>query len=219
VRNIRLFVLSLFVTVIVLLAVSAESTTLKITSKIHPKYIIEEIKSKPSVLYFAIGKFYFKIGKLDSSLRMFEKAVQSDPGFAPAYHNLGVVYYTKSEFDSALIEFKKAVDLDVSYSKAYYSMGILYFELQDFDNAISSFLRVVELQPENANANFDLAQSYVARFRKNEENNSEDYADLEKALLYLNKTEELQHGFPHALNNIDIIKSIVEAREILLEQP
>jgi len=189
---------------------------LKITSYTNPAHIIEEIKSKPYTIYFALGKFYFKIGNTDNSIGMFEKAIQLNPTFAPAYHNLGVAYYKKQDYGNALSEFKKAIELDNAYAKAYYSLAVLYFELQDFDNAIHTFLRLVELQPNNANISFDLAQSYVSRFRKNEENNSQDYNDLEKALFYLKNAEELQPGFPHALDNINIIKSILEQREILL---
>ena len=96
----------LIMIIIVLSMVKAEPATLKITSEVNPKYIIEEIKSKPCLLYFTIGKFYFKVGELDDSLEMFEKAIGFDPNFAPAYYNLGVVYYTQGEYTNALKELR-----------------------------------------------------------------------------------------------------------------
>src|SRR3990167_7530921 len=107
--------------VLVISTASAQPTRLKITSNVDPNYIIDEIKSSPYILYYTLGKFYFKIGKMDDSLNMFKKSTNLNQDFAPAHHNLGVVYYTKGELDSALSEFKIAVELDSSYSKAHYS--------------------------------------------------------------------------------------------------
>lgn len=214
-KKLKLF-LALFI--ILSAAASAQSTRIKIISYLHPQYIIEQIKSQPYILYFAAGKFYFRIGNTDKAVEMFEKTAEFKPDFAPAYHNLAAVYYGNGEYNDALMEFKKAVEINPSYAKAHYSLGILYFELTEFDNAIDSFSKAVELQPDNANSNFDLAQSYVARFRKAEEDNSQDFDDLEKALFYLKKAEELQPGFAYALDNVNVIESIVEAREVLIGQ-
>lgn len=208
--------------VILLLAVSlpiAEASekniVIRIKSKIHPKYIIAELKSKLYLLYFNIGKYYFKAGKINMSIRMFIKTTKVNPKFAPAYHNLGVAYYKKGEIKKAINEFKKSIEVDQRYVKGHYSLGILYFQLGNFTEAIKSLSKVVELEPENPNVNFDLGQSYVARFRKNEEKGNPNFKDLEMGLKYLKKTEEIKPGFPHALNNIKIIESILKARKEL----
>ncbi|MCK5282017.1 MAG: tetratricopeptide repeat protein [Nanoarchaeota archaeon] len=195
----------------------AESTKINVISYINPKYIIDEIKSKPYLLYFTLGKLYFRMDMIDESLEMFEKAVEFKPTFITAYHNIGVIYYGKGEYDNALDVFMGAVEIDDSYAKAHYSIGVLYFELGDLDNAITYFENVVQLEPDNANANFDLAQNYVARFRKSEDEDKPDYRDLEQALLYLKRTEKLNPGVPYVLNNIDIIQSIADARDDLIQ--
>lgn len=141
---------------------------------------------------------------------MFQKAINLNNDFAQAHYNLAVVYYENKEYDKALEKLKETISLDSSYSRAYNSLGVLYFELGEINNAIESFSKTVELEPNNINASFDLAQSYVARFRKAELTSTQDYDDLDKALLYLKKTEELQPDFPNALNNIEIIESILK---------
>jgi len=214
--------MSLFTALIVIYMIiavaSAQTEKVKIISRVHPKYVIEEIRSSPHILYFNVGKYYFKAGRLDDSIEMFSKAVESDSDFAPGHYNLGVAYYEKKEFDSAMDEFRKASELDSSYIKARNSLAMLHFELGDFNSAAEGFLDVIELDPEDPEANFNLAQSYVMRFRKSEESGSEDYTDLEHALYYLKKAEQLQPGFPHASDNINIIQPILDAREVLIRQ-
>ena len=147
---------------------------------------------------------------------MFSKAIEYNPAFSPAYHNLGVIYYTWGDYERAKEEFENAIEQDPDYSKAYYSMGILDFELGEYDSAIENFMQAVKLDPKNPNINFDIAQSFVARFRKNEPEGTEDFSDLEEALIYLGRAKEIEPNFPYIINNIEIIESIVNSRRELL---
>jgi len=196
---------------------AAESTRLKIITYLDPNYVLGQIKAQPSILYFTVGRLYYNAGNLDKAKKMFEKSAKLTPDFAPAYHNLGVVYYKQGDYDSTIQQFEKAIEADSDYSKAYYSLGILYFEIGDFDNSIVNLLEVVGIEQDNANANFDLGQSYVAKFRKAEEKNEENYSDLEDALVYLKRAEDIKPGFPNAENNIKIIESIIDARDALIQ--
>ncbi|MFH1642057.1 MAG: tetratricopeptide repeat protein [Nanoarchaeota archaeon] len=207
----------IFVMIIIMTAaVLAQPAKIKITSNLHPKYIIEEIWKKPYILYFNVGKFYYNAQDWNKAEWMFKKAIEHNPDFVPAYHNLGTVYYEKGNYEQAAIQFKKATEIDPEYLKAYYSAGILHFKNGNFDKAIDNFLTVVRLEPNNPNYIFDLAQGYVARFRKDEITDQENYDDLEKALTHFSQVEKLAPGFPHALTNINIIKPIIDTRKILL---
>ena len=194
----------------------AESTTIKIISYVNPIKVIEAIRSEPFGLYFIAGKYFFNSGDLNRAEYMFSKAIEYNPDFSPAYHNLGVIYYTWGDHDRAKEEFERAVESNPEYSKAYYSMGILNFELGEYDSAIENLLEAVNLEPENPNINFDLAQSFVARFRGNEPEGTENFSDLEQALIYLGRAKEIEPNFPYIINNIEIIESIVNSRRELL---
>jgi len=147
-----------------------------------PVSLLTEISAQPALLYFWVGKLYFHMQKYNQSLLMFEKAAQINPRFAPALYNKGVVLYTQGDYSGAEHAFTEAVDTDPSYDRAFYSIGLLYFELLEYDKAIFYFGSSVQLQDTNANYHFDLAQSYVARFRS--DGTGGDYADLEAALTH-----------------------------------
>lgn len=213
----KVLIIFVVLTLLATAVLAQDSTFVKLSSKINPKYLIEEIKEKPYIIYFYVGKLYFNSGDLDKSKEMFERAISFKDDFSPAYHNIGVVHYERKEYELAIEQFNLAIDKDPTNTKAYYSLGILFFELTDFDNAIVAFKNAVILEPDNPNMNFDLAQSYVAKFRRLEENNIYNYEDLENALTYLKSTEELQPGFPNTANNIDVIQNIIDARQILTE--
>ena len=178
--------------------------------------IIEEIRSAPHIIFFTAGKIYFKMGNYDKAIEMFEKSSKINTGCAPSSYNLGASYYKKGDYEKALEAFKDAIKRDNEYTLAYYSLGLLYFEINDFDNAIISLSSAVALQPSNPQINFDLAQSYVARFRENELEGNGNYDDLYIALDYLKNAEKISPGFPYAIDNINVIESILSTREELI---
>ena len=209
-------ILILIVIFLLLFTVFASATRIKLISAIPPEEIIKQIKAQPYWIYFQVGRFYYNGGNIPKAIEMFEKTVEFNPDYAPGYHNLGVAFYTQQEYDKAEASLIKAVTVDESYGKGHYTLGVYYFERRQFDSAIASFDRVVELDDSDANAHFDLAQSYVARFRKAEFDGNVDYSDLENAFKHMNKAEELEPGFPHTKRNIEIIKTIIDARVELL---
>jgi tetratricopeptide (TPR) repeat protein len=196
----------IFVLLGILMSTAAVATSMIVG--VNEPESIEEVLARPGFLYYTAGKLYFSYGDLDKAKEMFEKTIEIDE-YAPAYHNLGVVYYELGEMRNAISNFEEAIEINSGYSKAYYSLGILYFELGEYSEAIRNLGLVVEIEPENPNANFDLGQGYVARYRGEELEGMEDLDDLEQALIYLRRAEELEPGFPNAVNNIEIIEGVI----------
>lgn len=174
------------------------------------------LSKDPSMIYFQLGKESFNNNDLNKALDYFQKAVEINPDFAEAYHNLGIVYYELGNHGNAITELEKAVGLNSNYEKAYYSLALIYYENNDFDNAIINLLKVIELNPENSNANFDLAVAYVDRFREKESSgsiNTGDLEDLKAASAYYLKVVELDPDFPHASGNADIVRNVIGGYE------
>ena len=170
----------------------------------------------PSAIYFVLGKYYFSNNDFVKASHFFERAVEINPDFAEAHHNLGITYYKLNRDDNAIIELGEAIGLKNDYAKAYYSMALIYYEHKDYENAIRSFLKVVQLDPNNANANFDLAVVYAEKFRGKELGgsiNSDDLSDLKEALKYYLEVIDIDSNFPHALSNAEIIKNIIKIYE------
>ncbi len=203
--------LIILLAVIFLFSIPAQAA---IILKIGPDaiaYFHKEIKDNPDLVYLKLGNYFFGHNQIEKSIKLYNKSININPNFAPAHHNLGIVYYKEGKFDKAIEEFKKAIENDKSYAKAYDSLALLYFELDEFDNAIEYFQMLTRLEPDNPKTNFDLAQSYVARFRRDEQ--KENLEDLKKALSYFKSAVELEPEFPYASNNIKIVEGVIKTYE------
>lgn len=174
------------------------------------------VTKDPSIVYFLLGKYYFNNQNYGEALNNFEKALEINPNFIEAGHNLGIAYYKLGQIDNAIKELKNAISQKNNYEKAYYSLALIYYGNKDYENAIQSLLNVIELNNENANAYFDLAVIHVERFREKESAGVITLAsldDLRKGLFYYSKVIELDSNFPYAASNAEIIKNIINDYE------
>ncbi len=105
---------------------------------------------------------------LDFAILLFEKAVELDQRFAPAYAALGEAYGTMyRDFDRLDIWLDKALDVslkalmyDSTLSEAYASLGLAYFGKNELDDALSATKKAIELDPNNDNAYWILSRIY-----------------------------------------------------------
>jgi tetratricopeptide (TPR) repeat protein len=214
-KKIILSILLIFA-VVSSLVIAAEPERFKVSSSIHPKYLLEELKLKPHLLYFTIGNFYYKIGKVEKAQEMYDKALSLKKDLAAAYNNIGLIHYNNEDYDKSIAQFKKIIEFDRENSNAYYSQGIVYFKQENYLLAIESFTKAVEFDSKNPNKNFDLAQSYVAQFRKDEKDNIEDYSYLEEALKHFKIVKDIDSNFPNLENNVKILDFIISQRNSLI---
>lgn len=76
------------------------------------KYGIE----KP-MIYFRLGNLYFDAGDLSRAEYAYKRAIEEDPKFASAYHNLGVVYRRQGKIGLSVKMLKKARRLELLYPR------------------------------------------------------------------------------------------------------
>ena len=109
---------------------------------------------------------------------LFQKAIELDPDFAPAYAELAHSYYLevalrwdpprRAEAIAKGFELaRKAVSLDPSLSFAHMTMGDLHLRRHDYDEAVRRAERAVELNPNDPENYAGLANiySFVGRSR------------------------------------------------------
>ncbi len=105
---------------------------------------------------------------LDFAILLFEKAVELDYRFAPAYAALGEAYGTMyRDFDRLEVWLDKALDVslkalmyDSTLSEAYASLGLAYFGKNELAEALSATKKAIELNPNNENAYWILSRIY-----------------------------------------------------------
>jgi TolB-like protein/DNA-binding winged helix-turn-helix (wHTH) protein/Tfp pilus assembly protein PilF len=97
---------------------------------------------------------------LDTSVEYFQKAIEKDPGYAPAYAGLALCYTSignfeppKETFPKARAAALKALELDEALSEAHVALGYLKLNSDwDWDGAEREFRRALELNPNSTDA-------------------------------------------------------------------
>jgi serine/threonine-protein kinase len=61
----------------------------------------------------------------------FQRAIEVDPGYAPAYNNRGAAYLAKNEFERAMVDHIEALRLGLSVADAYSGFARLWATCAD----------------------------------------------------------------------------------------
>ncbi len=106
----------------------------------------------------------------NSSIKLYQKAIELDPGFALAYSQLSRMqasnywfYYDRSSenVQNAFKNAQKAFELDPDLAEGHLALGYFYYWCRlDYGKAIEEFTKARDTQPNNAEAAFGLAVVY-----------------------------------------------------------
>jgi tetratricopeptide (TPR) repeat protein len=107
---------------------------------------------KDAVNYFNQGLTSYREKKLDDAMNYFQKAIDLDPKYAPAYSGLGDVFRAQRKYDEAMRYYKKAIELDPKNAMAYAGMGDSYYYTKNLDEAIKYYEKAIALDPKYAPA-------------------------------------------------------------------
>jgi tetratricopeptide (TPR) repeat protein len=135
-----------------------------------------------------LGTLQVMTGKPDSALRYYNKAIQINDHYIPAYScrgNLNFYYFKK--LDDGLNDFNKAIELDKDSDNSFYNRGLLYNEKGDYIKAILDFNRSLALLPKQPKPHFDRGVAYA---------NTGEYKkalkDFKKARKWNSKTDPFE---------------------------
>jgi tetratricopeptide (TPR) repeat protein len=107
----------------------------------------------------------------------FNRAIEIDPTYAPAYHGRGVAYLALGERNRAIAEFSEAIRLDPNDARNFHDRGVAYSRADDYDRALADLSEAIRLN--SAYARAYLARSWVYA-RKGDDNQAK--ADRQKAV-------------------------------------
>jgi tetratricopeptide (TPR) repeat protein len=79
----------------------------------------------------------------------YQKALQVDPKYAPAYVALGESYLNGGEREQAQEMFKKAIEIAPNDAGLWAELGAAQAKAKDWPNAVASLSRAVQLDPSN----------------------------------------------------------------------
>lgn len=92
---------------------------------------------KNPVFWNIVGACYLLKKERRLALLFFNKALDVNSRFAPAYNNLGVMYYREKDYPRASVAFNKAVTIDSFTKTPRVNLGNLYLRFSLYNDAIS----------------------------------------------------------------------------------
>jgi Tfp pilus assembly protein PilF len=122
------------------------------------------------------GMGLFRQGKLAEAASEFQKAVQSDPRYAPARFNLAHAYESLGRVDDAIQEYRGVIALEPKHYFARNNLGVLLDKKGLYDEAVAEFEGALRIEPGNR-----MALNNLETARKNKAIVNERRAHLEKA--------------------------------------
>jgi tetratricopeptide (TPR) repeat protein len=112
---------------------------------------------------FQLATLALKDQKYEQGIDLFQKVIDIDPKFAPAYNGIGLVYLYRPEpdVDTAIRYFKLSVDMSSDYIESWNNLGRAYYLLGRFSLAKEAFLKSLKLDPEQPQLQITLGWVYL----------------------------------------------------------
>ncbi len=118
----------------------------------------------------ALGVLLLDLHKPAEAQAEFQKAVELDPNYAEAHHNLGLSYAEQGQWEQAIVAYRKALSMPV-YSTpevGYYNLGRAYAQVGKPKEAEDALRTAIQLQPKLGAAYYQLGLVLTSTGRREE---------------------------------------------------
>ena len=109
-----------------------------------------------AVGFYNLGYVLEQRGGAAEAERLYERALELNPGLAGAHTNLGAALARQGRFAKALTHLTEAVRLEPGSAAAYNNLGGVFLQQRQFAIASHHFRSALELNPEHADAHANL---------------------------------------------------------------
>lgn len=111
---------------------------------------------------FIAGTFeQFSNRNFDAAIQHYQKAVQIDPNYAPAYNVMGYAYSDKNDFNKAEEAFKKYISLLPDSPNPYDSYAELLLKNGRYDASIEQYQKALDIDPVFVSALEGIGNNYL----------------------------------------------------------
>jgi tetratricopeptide (TPR) repeat protein len=117
------------------------------------------INAKPDLFdaLHLLGVVQSRLGKKDTALTSYDRALALRPDYAEALSNRGVTLHELNRFQEALASYDRALALRPDFPEALCNRGNTLKELKRFEEALASYDRALALRPDYAEALYNEA--------------------------------------------------------------
>jgi tetratricopeptide (TPR) repeat protein len=109
-----------------------------------------------------LGMAYMRKGMINDAVIEFNKIIDINSDFIPAYLNLANINMAARKPDTAAILYKAALKVKPDAVEARLGLGNSYTLMGNYSNAVTEFESIINKYPNNVNAYISLARSYMA---------------------------------------------------------
>ena len=115
-----------------------------------------EVEPQNPLYRNAVGAVLLTVGRFPDAQVEFQKAVELDPTYADAFHNLGSAYAEQGKWDEAIGAYKKALAQTIyaSPENTYNNLGYAYWALDRRKDAEDAFRAALQLEPKLVPSHF-----------------------------------------------------------------
>jgi len=156
----------------------------------------EAIKLNPKDprFYDAMGQIYFSDESFGKSEDAYKKAIEVDPAYTDARHNLGVLYNYLGRYDDAVQQFDSVLKDELYRNRAntLNAMGWAYYKKGDYEKAEDAFMRTIKHDRMYLYAYDNLGKVYI------------DQKRYEEAVSILEQVLKLKSDYPEARLDLGI---------------
>jgi tetratricopeptide (TPR) repeat protein len=124
--------------------------------------------------------------ELESAIHEYTRAIQFDPGAAPAFLGRALARIERAEFEPAVMDASRAIELEPQLAQAYAARAHAFFGKREHEKALADASTALELEPRNSRAHMVRSLVFLARF------------DEERALEEARKALKQDKKFPWA---------------------
>ena len=125
-----------------------------------------EIKAKER---FNLAERSLKKGEIDEALTAFQRTLDMDAAFAPAYARLSGIALQQNDLATAVEYLRQALEISPNFAAGHYQLGSIYHKQGESDKAIKSFEQALLLKPNFAPVCNTLAWLYAENGEKIDE--------------------------------------------------
>jgi len=108
----------------------------------------------------ALGDFHFREGRYQDALRLYQKAVDTDPSDPLGYNKKGNALLHSGDVDGALMMYRNATDKDKYFHEAYSNQGTCLARQGKLKDAVEALEKAVTLASDRAEYHFNLGVIY-----------------------------------------------------------
>lgn len=164
--------------------------------------------------HFSQGNQLLREGKVESAISAYQEAINQNPNFYWAHHNLGEALEQLEHFDRAVAAYQKAIELKPEAAWSYFKLSIILSQLGKRKEAEQAKKKAVELEPSftklYTNKNNSKIDILEPQFKKIQSTNSKFLSSHKKN--YHNHNEQWCYSIPES----ELLKKV---RKYNLQKP